>query len=113
MAVETRLAAREIEAEFGKYEAWLRSRPDWWPNRSRIYPNYKTTISAKRADFERQGAFLYLDKFLAPDECAQLVALTRAMQPGLNRNYLPGHNPARTALRPTRRRRSPRSRAPT
>ncbi|AVA35936.1 hypothetical protein [Cupriavidus metallidurans] len=39
---------------------------------------------ALRADFERQGAFLYLDKFLAPDECAQLVALTRAMQPGPN-----------------------------
>jgi hypothetical protein len=36
---------------------------------------------ALRADFERQGAFLYLDKFLAPDECAQLVALTAPCSP--------------------------------
>ncbi len=56
---------------------------------------------ALRADFERQGAFLYLDKFLAPDECAQLVALTRAMQPGLNRNYLPGHKQGGSVSRHT------------
>jgi len=57
--------------------------------------------AALHADFDRQGAFLYLDKFLGPEECAQLVALARAMQPGLNRNYLPGHKQGGSVSRHT------------
>ena len=54
-----------------------------------------------RADFERQGAFLYLDKFLAPEETAQLVALARSLQADLNRNYLPGHKQGGSVSRHT------------
>ncbi|MDT6961691.1 2OG-Fe(II) oxygenase [Cupriavidus sp. SZY C1] len=56
---------------------------------------------ALRQDFERQGAFLYLDSFLGPDETAQLVALARALQSGLNRNYLPGHKQGGSVSRHT------------
>ena len=56
---------------------------------------------ALRADFDRQGAFLYLDKFLPPEQCAELVALARALQPGLNRNYLPGHKQGGSVSRHT------------
>ena len=44
-----------------------------------------------RADFERQGAFLYLPQFLAPDTTARLVAAAKASEAFVNRNYLPGH----------------------
>ncbi|SDO90838.1 hypothetical protein SAMN04488595_1036 [Ralstonia sp. 25mfcol4.1] len=56
---------------------------------------------ALRQDFDRQGAFLYLDKFLGPDETAQLVALARSLQSGLNRNYLPGHKQGGSVSRHT------------
>ena len=41
--------------------------------------------------FEKQGAFLHLESFLPPDTTASLIANARALQPELNRNYLPGH----------------------
>jgi hypothetical protein len=44
-----------------------------------------------RADFERQGAFLYLEAFLSSEITEQLVASARALQGEVNRNYLPGH----------------------
>jgi hypothetical protein len=56
---------------------------------------------ALRADFDRQGAFLYLDTFLPPEQCAELEALARALQPGLNRNYLPGHKQGGSVSRHT------------
>jgi hypothetical protein len=57
--------------------------------------------AALRQDFDRQGAFLYLDKFLGTDETAQLVALARGLQAGLNRNYLPGHKQGGSVSRHT------------
>lgn len=56
---------------------------------------------ALRQDFDRQGAFLYLDRFLGPDETAQLEALARSLQSGLNRNYLPGHKQGGSVSRHT------------
>ncbi|MBN3802038.1 2OG-Fe(II) oxygenase [Paraburkholderia sp. Ac-20336] len=44
-----------------------------------------------RKDFAAQGAFLYLDDFLAPEATAQLVHSARALLDNVNRSYLPGH----------------------
>jgi hypothetical protein len=44
-----------------------------------------------RKDFADQGAFLYLEDFLAPEVTAQLVHHARALLDVVNRNYLPGH----------------------
>ncbi|CAG2146122.1 alkylated DNA repair dioxygenase AlkB [Cupriavidus plantarum] len=57
--------------------------------------------AALREDFVRQGAFLYLDKFLAPDATAQLIRLARELQPHINRNYLPGHKQGGSVSRHT------------
>lgn len=54
-----------------------------------------------REDFVRQGAFLYLDKFLAPEATAQLIRLARELQPHINRNYLPGHKQGGSVSRHT------------
>src|SRR5450432_688597 len=42
-------------------------------------------------EFTHQGAFLYLENFLAPEVTAQLVAAVAAVEAAVNRNYLPGH----------------------
>ncbi|WP_420994704.1 HalD/BesD family halogenase [Cupriavidus sp. 30B13] len=58
--------------------------------------------SAKlRADFARQGAFLNLQEFLAPEVTAQLIAAARALMPDINRNYLPGHKQGGSVSRHT------------
>jgi hypothetical protein len=44
-----------------------------------------------RSEFVRQGAFVYLSDFLAPEVTAQLVSAVAAVEPSINRNYLPGH----------------------
>ncbi len=44
-----------------------------------------------RADFARQGAFLYLDRFLSPELTSQLAACALALVGKVNRNYLPRH----------------------
>lgn len=44
-----------------------------------------------REQFLLQGAFLFLPDFLPPQLTAQLVAAVRAVEPAVNRNYLPGH----------------------
>ena len=44
-----------------------------------------------RRDFAGQGAFLYMEDFLAPEVTAQLVYGARALLDEVNRNYLPGH----------------------
>lgn len=54
-----------------------------------------------RADFVRQGAFLHLEDFLAPEVTAQLVASARALVPQINRNYLPGHKQGGSVSRHT------------
>ena len=42
-------------------------------------------------EFARQGSFVSLSEFLPADVTAQLAACARALLPGFNRNYLPGH----------------------
>ena len=44
-----------------------------------------------RRDFLRQGSFLYLPEFLPAAVTAQLVSAMAAVEPQINRNYLPGH----------------------
>ncbi|MEO8630422.1 MAG: 2OG-Fe(II) oxygenase, partial [Betaproteobacteria bacterium] len=44
-----------------------------------------------RADFARQGSFLYLDRFLLPELTSQVAVSARALHGEVNRNYLPGH----------------------
>jgi hypothetical protein len=44
-----------------------------------------------RREFAERGAFLYIEDFLPRDIMAQLVAAVAAVQPAINRNYLPGH----------------------
>ncbi|MCA3917303.1 MAG: 2OG-Fe(II) oxygenase, partial [Burkholderia sp.] len=54
-----------------------------------------------RGDYTRQGSFLYLDAFLPADAHAKLADAARAMQAGLNRNYLPGHKQGGSVSRHT------------
>ena len=44
-----------------------------------------------RAKFLAQGAFLHLHEFLPPEFTARLIAAVTAVEPTVNRNYLPGH----------------------
>jgi hypothetical protein len=46
---------------------------------------------ALRADFVRQGSFLYLEDFLPAEVTARLVAAVSAVEGAVNRNYLPRH----------------------
>ena len=48
-----------------------------------------------------QGSFIYLSDFLPPDATAQLVAAVAAVQPSVNRNYLPGHKQGGSVSRHT------------
>ena len=54
-----------------------------------------------RGEFVRQGAFLYLADFLTPDVTAQLVSAVAAVEPAINRNYLPGHKQGGSVSRHT------------
>ena len=54
-----------------------------------------------RSEFVRQGAFVYLSDFLAPDVTAQLVSAVAAVEPSINRNYLPGHKQGGSVSRHT------------
>jgi hypothetical protein len=44
-----------------------------------------------RRAFVEQGSFLFLPQFLPPEATARLVSAVTAVQPSVNRNYLPGH----------------------
>ncbi len=54
-----------------------------------------------RREFVSQGAFLHLSEFLAPEVTAQLVAAVAAVEPAINRNYLPGHKQGGSVSRHT------------
>ncbi|MGH8781984.1 HalD/BesD family halogenase [Paraburkholderia sp.] len=54
-----------------------------------------------RKAFVDQGAFLYLEDFLAPDVTAQLAQSARALLGEVNRNYLPGHKQGGSVSRHT------------
>lgn len=52
-------------------------------------------------EFARQGAFIYLDKFLPRDAAERLAGLARMLQPDLNLNYLPSHKQGGSVSRHT------------
>ncbi|WP_144109925.1 2OG-Fe(II) oxygenase [Paraburkholderia sp. BCC1886] len=54
-----------------------------------------------RKEFDAQGAFLYLEDFLAPEVTAQLAHSARALLDEVNRNYLPGHKQGGSVSRHT------------
>jgi hypothetical protein len=61
----------------------------------------KLDTHSLRNEFVRQGAFLYLPDFLTPEVTAQLVAAVAAVEPAINRNYLPGHKQGGSVSRHT------------
>ncbi|MGO4331230.1 2OG-Fe(II) oxygenase family protein [Cupriavidus sp. 2TAF22] len=75
------------------------ARPD--PDASVAGQTARLDNAGLRADFERQGAFLNLQEFLAPEVTEQLVASARALMPEINRNYLPGHKQGGSVSRHT------------
>ncbi len=54
-----------------------------------------------RSEFVRQGSFLFVPEFLPPEVTAQLVAAVTAVEPSINRNYLPGHKQGGSVSRHT------------
>ncbi|MGH8140311.1 MAG: HalD/BesD family halogenase [Steroidobacteraceae bacterium] len=54
-----------------------------------------------RAEFAAHGSFLYLPQLLAPEVTARLVAAVAAVEPAVNRNYLPGHKQGGSVSRHT------------
>jgi alkylated DNA repair dioxygenase AlkB len=54
-----------------------------------------------RSEFVQQGAFLYLPEFLTPEVTTQLVSAVAAVEPAVNRNYLPGHKQGGSVSRHT------------
>jgi len=61
----------------------------------------KLDTQSLRSEFVRQGAFLYLSDFLTPEVTAQLLAAVAAVEPAINRNYLPGHKQGGSVSRHT------------
>jgi hypothetical protein len=61
----------------------------------------KLDTQSLRSEFVRQGAFLYLADFLTPEVTAQLVSAVAAVEPAVNRNYLPGHKQGGSVSRHT------------
>ncbi len=58
-------------------------------------------IGSLRTEFERQGAFIYLNEFLPREVTSQLASCARALQGEVNRNYLPGHKQGGSVSRHT------------
>jgi alkylated DNA repair dioxygenase AlkB len=48
-------------------------------------------LQGLRREYAAQGSFLYIENFLPLQLTAQLVAAVAAVNPAVNRNYLPGH----------------------
>lgn len=61
----------------------------------------KLDTDALRREFVRQGAFLSLPEFLTPQVTEQLVRAVAAVEPAVNRNYLPGHKQGGSVSRHT------------
>ncbi|MGE8330322.1 MAG: 2OG-Fe(II) oxygenase, partial [Paraburkholderia nemoris] len=73
------------------------------PNADRAVASRTRTFDTRRLskDFTDQGAFLYLEDFLAPEVTAQLVQSARGLLDEVNRNYLPGHKQGGSVSRHT------------
>jgi hypothetical protein len=52
---------------------------------------HRFDLQTLRKQFVEQGSFLFVPRFLPPDVTAQLIAAVDAVDPTINRNYLPGH----------------------
>ena len=57
--------------------------------------------AALRARYVQQGSFLYLAEFLPESFTAELIAAVGAVEPRVNRNYLPGHKQGGSVSRHT------------
>lgn len=64
-------------------------------------PLAKLDTRTLRQEFVRQGAFLSLPEFLAPEVTERLVSAVAAVEPAVNRNYLPGHKQGGSVSRHT------------
>jgi alkylated DNA repair dioxygenase AlkB len=58
-------------------------------------------VQSLHREFVRQGAFLYLPDFLGPQVTEQLARAVAAVEPAVNRNYLPGHKQGGSVSRHT------------
>lgn len=48
-------------------------------------------VEPLRREFVEQGSFIFLPEFLPAETTARLASAITALQPSVNRNYLPGH----------------------
>ncbi len=58
-------------------------------------------VEPLRREFVAQGAFVYLEDFLAPEITAKLTAAVGAVRASVNRNFLPGHKQGGSVSRHT------------
>jgi hypothetical protein len=58
-------------------------------------------LQALRARYAAQGAFLSVDEFLPAEITTALIAAVGAVEPSINRNYLPGHKQGGSVSRHT------------
>jgi hypothetical protein len=58
-------------------------------------------VRSLRGEFVEQGAFLCLADFLSPEVTGWLIAAVAAVEPVVNRNYLPGHKQGGSVSRHT------------
>jgi hypothetical protein len=58
-------------------------------------------IAALRSRYQSQGAFLNLDEFLPASLTNALIEAVTAVEPSINRNYLPGHKQGGSVSRHT------------
>ena len=70
-------------------------------DRSMIARLQNFALEPLRHEFTEQGAFLYLENFLAPEMTGQLIAAVAAVGASVNRNYLPGHKQGGSVSRHT------------
>jgi alkylated DNA repair dioxygenase AlkB len=70
-------------------------------NRSMIARLQNFALDASRREFTAQGAFIFLENFLAPEVTAQLIDAVAAVTASVNRNYLPGHKQGGSVSRHT------------
>ncbi|MFP3613102.1 2OG-Fe(II) oxygenase [Paraburkholderia sp. SIMBA_050] len=73
------------------------------PNADRAVASRTRAFDTPRLarQFADQGAFLYLEDFLAPEVTAQLIQSAHGLLDEVNRNYLPGHKQGGSVSRHT------------
>ncbi len=61
----------------------------------------RVDMEGLRQRYVQQGSFVTLDEFLPADYTARLVAAVSAVEPSVNRNYVPGHKQGGSVSRHT------------